>query len=68
MVLTQLAFDVGSLFVGGPAAKAVKGLERVSNVGNVERYAAQGFSPKAAAHLAEPHPAASISSGPSSRP
>jgi hypothetical protein len=52
----ELAFDVGSLFVGGPAAKAVKGLERVSNVGNVERYVAQGFSPKAAAHLAEPYP------------
>jgi len=52
----ELAFDVGSLFVGGPAAKAVKGLERVSNVGNVERYIAQGFSPKAAAHLAEPYP------------
>lgn len=34
----------------------MKGLERVSNVGNVERYAAWGFSPKAAAHLAEPYP------------
>jgi len=42
--------------VGGPAAKGVKGLGRVSNVGNVERYLAQGFSPKAAAHLAEPYP------------
>lgn len=52
----ELAFDVGSLFVGGPAAKAVKGLERISNVGNVERYVAQGFSPKAAAHLAKPYP------------
>ncbi len=52
----ELAFDIGSVFVGGPAAKAVKGLERVSNVGNVERYIAQGFSPKAAAHLAEPYP------------
>lgn len=56
----ELAFDVGSLFVGGPAAKAVKGLERVSNVGNVGRYVAQGFSPKAAAHLAEPYPSSGM--------
>lgn len=52
----ELAFDVGSIFIGGPAAKAVNGLERISNVGNVERYLAQGFSPRAAAHLAEPYP------------
>ena len=51
----ELAFDVGSLVVGGPAAKAVR-LGRVSNVGNVEKYVAQGFGPKAAAHLAEPYP------------
>lgn len=58
----ELAFDVGSLVVGGPAAKAVKGLPRVSNVGNVERYAAQGFSPRAAAHLAEPYPLSNMGS------
>ncbi|HEY0650066.1 hypothetical protein [Phenylobacterium sp.] len=52
----ELAFDVGSLVVGGPAAKAVKGLDRISNVGNVDRYLAQGFSPRAAARLAEPYP------------
>lgn len=52
----ELAFDVGSLVVGGPAAKGVKGLGHASNVGNVERYVAQGFSPRAAAHLSEPYP------------
>lgn len=58
----ELVFDVGSLAVGGPAAKAVKGLGRVSNVGNVEKYLAQGFSSKAAAHLAEPYPASGMGS------
>jgi hypothetical protein len=58
----ELAFDAGSLVVGGPAAKAVKGFERVSNVGNVDRYLAQGFTPKAAAHLAEPYPASNMGS------
>ena len=52
----ELAFDVGSLVVGGPAAKGLKGLERVSNVGNVDKYLAQGFAPRAATHLAEPYP------------
>ena len=52
----ELVFDLGSLVVGGPAAKAVKGLGGVSNVGKVEKYVAQGFSPKAAAHLAKPYP------------
>lgn len=52
----EVLFDAASLLVGGPAAKAVKGLERVSNIGNVERYVAQGFSPKGAARLAEPYP------------
>lgn len=52
----ELVFDVGSAVLGGPAAKAVKGLPRVSNVGNVDKYIAQGFSPKAASHLAAPYP------------
>lgn len=58
----ELAFDVGSLAFGGPAAKAVKGLEQVSNIGNVERYLAQGFGPKGAARLAEPYPASGMGS------
>jgi hypothetical protein len=58
----EVAFDVGSLVVGGPAAKMVKGLPRVSNVGNVDRYLAQGFSPKAAAHLAKPYPMSNMGS------
>jgi len=58
----ELAFDVGSLVVGGPAAKMVKGLPRLSNVGNVDRYLAQGFSPRAAAHLAKPYPASNMGS------
>ena len=56
----ELAFDVGSLVVGGPAAKAVKGLGRISNVGNAEKYLAQGLSPGAAAHLAQLYPASNL--------
>jgi hypothetical protein len=52
----ELAFDIGSLWVGGPAAKTAKGFGRISNVGNVDRYAAQGFSPEAARRLAMPYP------------
>lgn len=52
----ELAVDVGLLWYGGPAAKAVKGLGRVSNVGNVAKYGAQGYSPRAAAHLARLYP------------
>lgn len=48
--------------VGGPAAKMVKGFDRGANVGNVAKYAAQGFSPRAAAHLAEPYPASNMGS------
>jgi hypothetical protein len=58
----ELAFNVGSLVVGGPAATAVKGLAEVSNIGNVERYLAQGFGPKAAARLAEPYPVSGMGS------
>jgi len=58
----ELAFNVGSLVVGGPAARAVKGIAEVSNIGNVERYVAQGFGPRAAARLAEPYPASGMGS------
>lgn len=58
----EVAFDAGSLVVGGPAARAFKGLTEVSNIGNVERYVAQGFGPKAAARLAEPYPASGMGS------
>jgi hypothetical protein len=58
----ELGFNVGSLVLGGPAAKAVKGIAEVSNIGNVERYVAQGFGPKAAARLAEPYPAKGMGS------
>lgn len=58
----ELAFNVGSLVLGGPAAKAVKGVAEVSNLGNVERYVAQGFGPRAAARLAEPYPATGMGS------
>lgn len=58
----EFAFDVGSMVVGGPAAKAMKGLGRASNVGNVEKYAGQGFSPRAAAHLAKPYPRSNMGS------
>ena len=56
----EVLFDIGSLVVGGPAAKAVRGLSRAANVGNEAKYLAQGFSPRAAAHLAEPYPASNM--------
>ena len=52
----ELAFNLGAAVVGGPAASTVKGYRGVSNIGNVEKYVAQGFSPEAAAHLAKPYP------------
>lgn len=58
----EVLFDVGSMFIGGPAAKAVKGLSRAANVGNDAKYLAQGFSPKVAAHLAKPYPASGMAS------
>jgi hypothetical protein len=58
----ELAFDVGSLFVGGPGAKLVKGVSRAANVGNDAKYLAQGFSPRAAAHLAKPYPETNMGS------
>lgn len=58
----ELAFGVGSLFVGGPAAKLVKGFSRAANLGNDAKYLAQGFSPRAAAHLAKPYPVANMGS------
>lgn len=58
----ELAFNVGSVMVGGPAAKAIGGLGGVSNVGNAGKYVAQGFHPKVAAHLANPYPASAMGS------
>lgn len=58
----EVIFDVGSIVVGGPAAKAAKGLSRAANVGNDAKYLAQGFSPKVAAYLAEPYPASGMAS------
>ncbi|MET0274681.1 MAG: hypothetical protein ABW360_16970 [Phenylobacterium sp.] len=58
----ELAFDVGSLVVGGPAAKMVKGLPRLANLGNDANYLAQGASPRAAAHLAKPYPQSNMGS------
>lgn len=51
----ELMFDVGSLAIGGPLAKTVKGVSRVSNVGNVEHYLAMGLKPRQAARFAEPY-------------
>lgn len=53
----EFAFEAGSLAVGGPLAKSLKGISRGANVGNTEKYLAQGFGPLAAAHLAKPYPA-----------
>ena len=51
----ELVFDVGSIAVGGPLAKAAGKLGSVSKVSGAEKYLAQGFSPEVAAHLAKPY-------------
>lgn len=58
----EFAFDVGSLLFGGPAATTMKGVSRGANLGNSAKYLAQGFSPKAAAHLAAPYPKSNMGS------
>lgn len=50
----EVAFDIGSLVIGGPAAKATKFLVP-AKVSTAEKYLAQGFSPRAAAYLATPY-------------
>ena len=52
----EFAFEAGSLAVGGPLAKSMRGINRGANVGNTEKYLAQGFSQPAAAHLAKVYP------------
>jgi hypothetical protein len=49
----ELAFDVGSLAVGGPLAKGMKELGAVSKAARAEKYMPH-FSPAGAAYLAEP--------------
>jgi hypothetical protein len=51
----ELAFDVGSLAVGGPLAKGVGKLGAVSKGGSAAKYLDQGFRPEVAAHLAAPY-------------
>jgi hypothetical protein len=53
----ELAFDVGTLAVGGPLAKGAKRLGGISKPSTAEKYIAQGFTPAEAAHLAAPYPA-----------
>lgn len=53
----ELAFDVGSLAVGGPLAKGAGKLGAISRATvGPEKYVAQGFSPTGAAYLAEMYP------------
>jgi hypothetical protein len=56
----ELAFDVGSLAVGGPLAKGMRELGAVSKAASAEKYMAQGFSPAATAYLAEPYPSSGM--------
>jgi len=56
----EVAFDVGSLVVGGPAAKAAGKLGAFSKTATAEKYLAQGLSPKVAAYLAEPYPSSGM--------
>lgn len=58
----ELAFDAGSLLVGGPLAKGMKELGGIAKVGKAEKYIAQGHSPKVAAHLAALYPASAMGS------
>lgn len=58
----EFLFDTGSLVVGGPGAKMVKGVRQISNVGNDAKYLAQGFTSAEAAHLAQPYPVSNMGS------
>ena len=52
----ELAFDVGSLVLAGPAAKLTGHIGAASRARvGPERYLAQGFSPSGAAYLATPY-------------
>jgi hypothetical protein len=52
----ELAFDIGSLFVGGPGAKVVGRLAEARTLATPEKFLKQGFSQKQAEYLAEPYP------------
>ena len=56
----EVAFDVGSLVVGGPAAKAAGKLGAFAKASSPAKYLAQGASPKLAAYLAEPYPSSAM--------
>ncbi len=51
----EAVVEVGSLAVGGPLAKTAGKIGVASKMATPEKYLAQGFSPKAAAYLAEPY-------------
>ncbi|WP_332771910.1 hypothetical protein [Phenylobacterium sp.] len=50
----ELAFDVGTLAIGGPLPKTASRLGAVSKATSA-KYLAQGFNPEGAAYLAEPY-------------
>ena len=56
----ELAFDVGSLAVGGPLAKGMRELGAVSKAASAEKYLVQGFSPAGAAYLADLYPSSGM--------
>jgi hypothetical protein len=49
----DLGMDAAALIVGGPSVRGVSGAARASNIGNVAKYSAQGFTPAKAEHLAQ---------------
>lgn len=51
----ELALNAASVVLGGPAAKAVGRLSTAVRASPASKYLAQGFSPEAAARLAEPY-------------
>ncbi|OXE36661.1 MAG: hypothetical protein CGW95_06325 [Phenylobacterium zucineum] len=51
----ELAFDVGSLVVGGPFAKEVGAIADAQKAATASKYLSQGFSPGVSAYLAEPY-------------
>jgi len=51
----ELAFDAGSVLVGGPLAKSVKEVGLLSKAASYEKSIAQGLSPAAAEHLSQPY-------------
>ncbi len=52
----ELAFDIGTLGVGGAGLKGLRGVRAMPKEELVAKYRGQGFNPAEAAYLADPYP------------